>query len=184
MAILTEPFRLVILKRLTSALDEINGPDGGYTYDLRPTPETKNDGTEFMQKRNFRGRVVFGEDDPLPMTTILEAVLPPDQFPGAPDNPNRHGGWDLMVQGFVDDDFENPTDPAQFLLADVVRRLALERGKVYDEGVFGFRSILSLDLGVGVVRPPDEISAKAYFWLPITINLVEDLSNPYDDGND
>lgn len=183
MAPLPIPFRLQILRNICDALHEINGEDGGYHNDLRPYPAPKEDNPDFIQRRVFRGRVVFGETDPLPMVTILEVPLPPEQSPSAPDNPSRHGGWDLMIQGFVDDDFENPTDPAQFLLADVVKRLALARGRVYDEGVFGYQSIIRLDLGVGVVRPPDEISANAYFWLPITITLVEDLTNPYDDGN-
>jgi len=171
-----EPYRLRLLKRMTAALHEINGEDGGYFNDLRPTEETPI--------KVFRGRVVFGDKDPLPMVSLLEAVLPGEQYPGAPDNPNRHGPWDLMVQGFVDDDFDNPTDPAQFLLADVVRRLALERNNVYrGTGIFGFQNITRLDLGVGVVRPPDEISAKAYFWLPITLILAEDLTDPYNEGN-
>lgn len=170
------PFRLKLLRRICDALHEIDGPLGGYCYNLLPTPE--------VPERVFRGRVVFGDDDPLPMISILEAVLPPDQFSaGAPDNPNRHGPWDLMIQGFVDDDHKNPTDPAQFLLADVVSRLAKERNKVYrGGGIFGFYNIERLDLGVGVVRPPDEISSKAYFWLPVTIVLVEDLTNPYFEG--
>lgn len=179
----TEPFRLRLLKRFCDAIHEINGPAGGYHFDLRPTPDTP--------QKCFRGRVVFGDTDPLPMVSLLEAVLPSEQYPGAEDNPNRNGPWDLMVQGFVDDDFENPTDPAQFLLADVVRRLAIERKKVYGSGVsfgsgspgvFGFKNITRLDLGVGVVRPPDEISAKAYFWLPVSIVLVEDLTDPYNEG--
>lgn len=178
-----DPFRLQILKAITAALDEINGEDGGYNFDLRPFPATNQDGVEFIQTRNFRGRVVFGETDPLPMTAVLEVVIPPDQYPSAPDNPNRHGGWDLMLQGFVDDDFENPTDPAQYLLADVVSRLAKELPRVYEDGIFGMKAITELRLGVGVVRPPDEVSAKAYFWLPVTVVLVEDLSNPYDNGN-
>jgi hypothetical protein len=121
----------------------------------------------------------------LPMISILEAVLPGEQSPGAPENPNRHGPWDLMIQGFVDDDFNNPTDPAQFLLADTVRRLAQEKKKSYRQGgVFGFpNTILRLDIGVGVVRPPDEISAKAYFWLPISLEMAEDLTNPYFAGD-
>lgn len=177
-----DPFRMQILKAITSAMDEINGNVGGYNFDLTPYPRTAADGQEIIQRRNFRGRVVFGEDDPLPMTAVLEVVIPPDQFPGAPDNPNRHGDWDLMLQGFVEDDFENPTDPAQYLLADVVQRLAKELPRVYEDGIFGFPAITALKIGVGVVRPPDEVSAKAYFWLPISITFVEDLSNPYDNG--
>lgn len=172
-----EPQRLRILKAFTAGLGEINGAPGGYHYDLTPTAE--------VPQRVFRGRVIFGASDPLPMISILEAVLPGEQTPGAPENPNRLGPWDLMIQGFVDDDFDNPTDPAQFLLADTVRRLALEKKKSYRQGgVFGFpNTILRLDIGVGVVRPPDEISAKAYFWLPISLEMSEDLTDPYFAGD-
>jgi len=183
-----DPFRLAILKRITAAFDEISGNADGWNFDLRPFERTKNDGTVVMQRRNFRGRVMFGEDDPLPMTSLLEIVLPPDQIPDrAPDNPHRVGDWDLMVQGFVDDDPEDPTDPAQYLLADVVKRLAQEKVKALDfspgGGIFGFRCITALKIGVGVVRPPDEISAKAFFWLPISLTIAETLTDPYDAGN-
>ena len=184
-----DPFRLAILKKITGAFDEISGNAEGWNYDLRPYPRVKNDGTEIMQRRNFRGRVFFSdEDDPLPMTSVLEVVIPPDQINSrAPDNPDRVGDWDLMVQGFVEDDPLDPTDPAQYLLADVVKRLAQERVKALDYspggGIFGFRCITELKIGVGVVRPPDEISARAFFWLPISLTIAESLLDPYDAGN-
>lgn len=178
-----DPFRLQILKRLSAILAEIDGPNETYHYDLRPYAVGLEDGTQKMQRRVFRGRVIFGDTDPLPMVSILEVPLPPEQTPSSPDNPSQFGDWDLMLQGFVDDDPEDPTDPAQYLLADVKRRLAQERHNVYEGGILGFPAITKLSLGVGVVRPPDEISAKAYFWLPVTISMVEDLSDPYDVGN-
>lgn len=177
-----KPLRLRILEAITAALDEIDGEDGGYYHDLRPVADPLPGKPDNVQRRNFRGRVIFGDTDPLPMTSLLEVPLPPEQYPSAPSNPNRHGPWELMVQGFVEDDFENPTDPAQYLLADVIKRLALEKRNMLEtDAMFGFDCITDLRFGVGVVRPPDEISSKAYFWLPITLEVVEDLSDPYDE---
>lgn len=166
-----EPVRLRVLMKLTAALAEIN-PADGYHNDLRPTEDTP--------ARVFRGRVIFGDTDPLPMVSILEVPIPPEQLPSAPDNSARKGGWDLMVQGFVDDNPEHPTDPAQYLLADVVRRLAVEKRKNRDFKLFDMgNTVTDMAIGVGVVRPPDELSAKAYFWLPLTLTIAEDLLDPY-----
>ena len=174
------PERLRVLKRLSACLSEIHpglatGKPSSYVNDLRPTEE-------LPKGRVFRGRVLFGDDDPLPMVSILEVPLPPEQIPGAPDNENRTGSWELILQGFVDDDFENPTDPAQVLLADVVMRLAVEKRKNHDYQLFGMgNTVTNLHIGVGVVRPPDEISAKAYFWLPVRLQMAECLTDPYGD---
>jgi len=166
---ITNPIRLEILKRMTVALQEITVLNG-YVNDL--------------EGRVFRGRGVYGDETPLPALSILEAPIPLDQLPSAKDNVNLAGTWELVVQGWVNDDRKNPTDPAQVLLADVKKRLALERKKVDadqpENGIFGLgRSVFGLYIGAGVVRPPEEISAKAYFWLTITLDIAEDMSEPY-----
>lgn len=165
------PVRLRVLKKLGECIAEIN-PEDGYFYDLRPTAE--------VPERVFRGRVIFGDTDPLPMVSILEAPLPPDQIPSPPDATERTGDWDLMFQGFVEDDHLHPTDPAQYLLADVTRRLAVEKRRNRDFAILGMgKTVIDIQIGVGVVRPPDELSAKAYFWLPVTLKMSEDLLDPY-----
>lgn len=175
-----DPIRLRVLKKLTAALAEIH-PDlptptsSKYVNDLRPSPE-------YPKGRVFRGRVLFGEKDPLPMISILEVPIPPEQVPSAPDNPARTGSWELMIQGFAPDDYENPTDPAQVLLADVVMRLAVEKRRNRDFELFDMgNTVTNIFIGVGVVRPPDEISDKAYFWLPLRLMMAEDLDDPYGD---
>lgn len=160
-----DPTRLRVLKRLTGVLQEIT-----------PANDYRND----LSKCVFRGRVTFGEQDPLPMICILETPLQPEQFGTPPDNPARHGQWDLTIQGFVDDDFENPTDPAHYLVADVIRRLAVEKRRNIDFKLFDMGDVVTdIRIGVPVVRPPDELSAKAYFWLPVTLTIAEDLDKPY-----
>jgi len=160
---MADPERLQVQKALTAALQEIT-PAAGYAHDLSQSV--------------FRGRRLYSESDPLPMVTILEVPLPPDQKDSPLGAEARHGKWELVVQGFVKDDPQNPTDPAHILLADVKRRLAeeMENGRRFDDtqGFFGLPKIIQdMQIGVGVVRPPDEVSAKAYFWLTLEFEIVE-----------
>ncbi len=42
--------------------------------------------------------------------------------------------------------------------------------------------ISGLTIGQGVVRPPDEkVSPKAFFYIPLVVELSTDVSNPYAD---
>jgi hypothetical protein len=166
-----EAIALRVLKALTAALEEVT-PSNGYTVDL--------------QGRVFRGRNRFGPSDPVPMICVLEAPIPLEQIPPPTDSSESSGGWELVIQGFVKDDKANPTDPAHAALADVKRRLALERRKSLwdrpEQGMFGLgRFVHKMYIGRGVVRPPDEVSEKAYFWLQVTLDIVEDLADPYED---
>lgn len=165
----TEPLRLRILKKLSSILE-------GATFEYTGMPSTT------LAGKVFRGRVVFGNDDPLPMLSILEVPIPLDQVPSPPDSTYSTGRWELLVQGFVEDDPNNPTDPAHWLMAQVKKVLAEERKKNRDFNLFDMgKKVTNFWVGAGVVRPPDEISAKAYFWLNVTLELVEDLADPFED---
>lgn len=170
MPTIANPIRLEILKRLTGVLEEITFANG-YLHDL--------------SGKVYRGRAVFGDETPLPSASILEAPIPLDQLPSAKDNESQAGPWELVIQGWVPDTRDNPTDPAHVLLADVKRRLVAERKKANwdrpEEGIFGLgRFVTALYIGPGVVRPPEEISSKAYFWLTITLDIAEDMANPYE----
>ena len=169
MPTIPNPIRLQVLKNMTAMLEEITVANG-YVNE--------------MVGRVFRGRGVYGDETPLPALSILEAPIPLDQLPSAKDNTAQTGPWELVVQGWVKDDRANPTDPAHVLLADVKKRFALERRKADwdkpEDGIFGLgRSVTSMYIGAGVVRPPEEISAKAYFWLTITLDIAEDMAEPY-----
>jgi len=176
---MADPTRLRILKNLTAIIEAIRPEDSnsqatGYTVSL--------------QNAVFRGRNIFGDSDPLPMVAILENPIPPDQIPSPPENPARHGDWDLAIQGFCKDDRIHPTDPAYALAADVVMALSRERTRAVQEmktkgrvinPLFGEKAVTGFQIGVPIVRPPDETSAKAYFWLTITLNVAENLEKPY-----
>jgi len=176
MATITSPLRLEIMKRMCETLRGIT-PAEGYVMDFSGA-----EGSE--DNRVFRGRAVFGEGDPIPMLSVLESPIPLDQIPPPEGSGYSYGGWELMVQGFVDDDKQNPTDPAHVALADVKKCLALESKKVLatkqEDGPFGLlNQVTRVAIGTGVVRPPDEISAKAYFWLLIVLDIVEDVTDQY-----
>lgn len=171
MATLLFPLRLEIQMRLSAALQEITAANG-YPVEVGASV--------------FRGRLIFGAESPLPMLTILENPIPQEAFEPPPDSTTQSSRWELMVQGFVADDPVNPTDPAHILMAAVKQRLAREKRKaVWDRsssatGILGLgRNVIAMYIGQGVVRPPDEVSARAYFWLSLTLEIVEDMDDPY-----
>ncbi len=178
-----EVLRLRILAALQKSLAQISVTNG-YVFDLDEvvTLEGEN-GPEDHYHRVKTGRAIFGDKDPLPMLSILEVPIPLDQVVPPEDSSYSNGGWALLIQGFVKDDLINPTRPAHRLMADVKKRLAWEKRRNRDFDILGMgeNHITDMRIGAGVVRPPDEISAKAYFWLDLTLDITEDLSNPYED---
>lgn len=162
---MADPFRLKVLKALTAVLETIT-PANGYTHDL--------------SGKVFRGRDIFGDDDPLPMVSILEAIEQSEDVAPPNSSPEFKGPWELLIQGFVENDRANPSDPAHVLMAEVKKALAQERVKDRQYDIFGLGNrVFQLRISPGVVRPPDDVSAKAYFWLRITIEMVENLMDPF-----
>lgn len=161
-----DPFRLRVLKALTAALQEIT-PANGYRHDLSTSV--------------FRGRDLFGEDDPLPLVSILEATDEAGQD-GAPHHSGYNKGtWGLLIQGFCEDDLDHPTDPAHYLMADVKQRLAAEQKRGAQFNILGMGGLVDqMTFTPGIVRPADAYSAKAYFWLKLDLVLVEDVTKPYE----
>lgn len=167
----TDPQRLRLLKKLTAELEQIT-PANGYTVNL--------------SKSVFRGRDVFDRNDPVPMLSILESILEKDQVQAPPAGPSKAGPWELLIQGWADDDKDNPTDPAYHLLAQVQRRLVeitrmpyLDRNRRGCDILQMGGIITALRFSRGVVRPADDVSSKAYFWLKVELELVENLLDPY-----
>lgn len=160
-----DPYRLRVLKNLTEALEQIT-PANGYRFDLTGSV--------------LRGRDTFDSNDPLPMVSILESIAEKPVLQSPRAGGNNATDWELLVQGWTEDDKKHPTDPGQHLLAAVKKRLTEERrrGEGYDIlGMGG--TITDIKCSTGVVRPPDEVSAKAYFWLKVELSMVENVLDPY-----
>lgn len=174
---MTVPFRLAVLQNLSAAFETITIANG-YNHDLATSV--------------FRGRDLFGANDPVPALVILEPPVPLD-MKGVPfELPRAIGQWELLIQGWVKNDREAPTDPAHWLMADVKRCLAVEKKRVrrgshqpdplgmgYDNNKRNHVQGISR-IGSGVVRPPgDGVSDKAYFWLDLALDIVEDIEDPF-----
>ena len=115
MTIHDDPMRLRFLKGLTRVIESVATADGYKTN---------------LANNVIRGRLTFGTKDPLPLVTILEPPLMPLNLPAPYAADAKDLPWDLIVQGFVVDDPEHPTDPAHVLLADVKRAIAIEMRKL------------------------------------------------------
>lgn len=164
----TNPFKLETMFRLTALLATITVTNGYLT--------------NLASSSIFRGRITFGENDPLPMVAFIEPPVPHDILPVPLLSEGRLGQWDIMIQGFVEDDPHNPTDPAYVLVSDVIKCLARHKTSNQGRNLLGFgqraNTVEDIVIGDEKVRPSDDISAKAYFWLPISLKVAEDLANP------
>jgi hypothetical protein len=170
---MSDPFRLRVLKAMTTVLQGIT-PGNGYQHDLSGTDENLC---------VFRGRDTFSTEDPLPMVSVLEHPSALDVVQSK-NGTTSAGGWQLLVQGFVRDDIVNPSDPAYFLAADVIKALSAEITRDNGHNIFGLGfarpSVKSIKIGSPVCRPPDGVNADvAFFWLTVELSLSEDLENPY-----
>ena len=178
------PFKLRAQRALTAALKTIV-PDEGYVNDLADY----DPGDGEMLARVYRGRAWFGDSDPIPMVSILEGIEPGEEVAEQPAlSQSGDYWWPLLIQGWIDDDPLNPTDPAYVLLADVRRRLFVEKARTapgtrqpdpFGLGIAGRNKILGMRIGAGVVRPADDVSSKAWFWLTLALRVVEAGDAPY-----
>lgn len=157
-------YRLNALKRLTDFLKLVTVANG-YSHDLSANV--------------FRGRSVYGANDPLPLLSILES--PRSDIGSYAGETERKEGLGLLIQGWVYDDVNNPTDPAYLLMDDVERHLdrilacSQSNGQpLFPEDYLLGKTIANIKVHPGVVRPPMEgVSSKAFFYLPVTLTLVK-----------
>lgn len=160
-----KPFRIRVLEAMTASLEQIN-PTNGYVFDLSGSV--------------FRGRDTFDRDDPLPMVSILESIAEKPVLQAPMGGGNVKTDWELLLQGWTEDDKVHPTDPGQYLLAEVKKRLTEERRRQDGYDILGMGGkITEIKFSTGVVRPADEVSARAYFWLKVELSMVENLLDPY-----
>lgn len=170
--------QLDILKRLTTHLQGITF-DNGYDFD--------------MASSVFRGRIVYGDDDPVPMISIVEHLSADITVDIAGENKvERSETWVLLIQGWLNHKPDNPTDDAYQLKAAVEKRLGecikmdpRTGNPAFPDSYFlGLRKgiITGLTIGPGIVSvalPPQVASAKAFFYLPLGIGLAMDVSDPF-----
>lgn len=170
MIAIAPPKRLEILKRLTTQLSTIT-VENGYSHDLAG--------------KIWRGRDKFGDNDKVPMLALLESPRADvGIFAGAEANA-RQEDWVILVQGWGMDDPLHPTDSGYYLAADVEKCLSQimmlgDNGKPLNPAVHKLGGlIISLEMSPPVVRPPDDLSSKAYFYMPVRLKIATNLADPY-----
>lgn len=137
----------------------------------------------------FLGRLLYGQNDPDLFVSINEAPKPlPTVNAGTNGAGKRKETLELLVQGFVPDDKQNPSDPAYRVLAQIERRLAQiievdgQGRPAFPEHYLLARIISALTIGQGIVRAPDgQVSTRTMFYLPLAVEFTVNGSNPYAD---
>jgi len=179
---MAEPTKLTILKALVDGLKTITSANG-YESDLSDfDPGDGND-----TARIYRGRAFFGDGDPIPMISVLEAASETDLINDTlADLPTSEYWWPLILQGWVVDDPLNPTDPVYPLLADVRKYLATQLKARSSDGwrnIFGLHEhtygLTGIRFGSGTVRPANELSAYAGFHLMLELCIVDKADEAY-----
>lgn len=176
-----DPFRLKVMKAICDQLKKIT-PANGFTHDLQDYTDA---GGRTNQLRVFRGRDLYGDNDPLPMISVLEDFKSredeeDDPYPYGSQQAQRNE-FRVLIMGFVRNDQDNPLDPAYHLSAEVIKCLAESKVK-YDILGLGAEkpSVDKMVIGAPVHRPADnDISSVAFFFLKLRLTLIEDLENPF-----
>jgi hypothetical protein len=164
------PFRLRVLMALQNCMQAMT-PANGYTYDLSQSV--------------FVGRDMFGDDDPVPLIAILEDPDTPPLRLTPRDATDRVNTWTLLIQGFINpDQGDMPLRPAYVLAAETAKALidGARRMDGHTPDYFGMGGRVDrFALGPAIVRPAEiGVSDKAFFWLRLTLEIVENLLDPYE----
>lgn len=165
------PFRLQVLLALQNCLQAIT-PANGYSFD--------------MSTSVYIGRDMFGDDDPIPLIAILEDPDTPPLRVTPRDATDRVNTWTLLIQGFLSPaQGDKPLLPAYVLAAETAKALiaGARRMDGHTPDYFGMGGRVDrFALGPAIVRPADDAvsDTKAYFWLRLTLEIVENLLDPYE----
>lgn len=141
----------------------------------------------------FRGKDLFGPNDKGDIVSILEAKATDYGKFADENNVVRKDDWIILVQGWVDDnvrgrgpDSKHQTDAVYSLLGDVEQRLSQlvatdSKGVPVYKGIYRMGGLVTdMRLSSSVVRPAEQnVSAKAFFYLPIRIGLAYSICNPW-----
>lgn len=164
--------QLTILMALCAHIEGVT-PANGYDFDLAG--------------KVFRGTAKFGADEPLPFVSILESLRPdPRPREAGSEKLVREENWELLVQGWVDESREFPTDDLYRLKGSVEKRLAEivavdNTGSPVVPSIYRLgRLIVSLRIGPGVVRAATpQVGGAEAFYLPLIVTYVTNLADPY-----
>lgn len=172
------PFRLAVMQNIAKALGEV-------TYE-------NYDGKQV----SLAGRVHVGvsslSDSEYPAeVSLIEPPLADDAILSYESNTASKYTLNLLVQGFAREnsasDSEMGTIPAYYLAAALKKRLVegkAEQDRYNRRQPFGMRpengnAIDEVHINTGVVRPADESSSRCFCWIPIVVEVVESLDNPF-----
>src|ERR1700754_3880832 len=111
---MADPIKLMVLKKIVAHLEKMEGVtdiDGVTPID--------------MTGRVYRGRSIFGAESSIPMISIIESNIPADGPLADTQKIIRDTQWTLLVQGFVENDIDNPLDLAYALEALTAQRLSM-----------------------------------------------------------
>lgn len=160
---MADPIKLQILKKLTTLLEGVTAPNG-----------------TVLTGCVFRGRNKFDQaNDPANMLSLLESPRP--DVPSTAGEFGSHSSyeWVILLQGWTPDDKANPSDNAYIFMDAVEQQLARVKAvrtatgnPVYPSDFMLGNLITSFAFGPGVVRPPDELSSRAYFYLPVKLGMT------------
>lgn len=160
--------------RLTAHLEGIV-PANGYDFDL--------------SDKVFRGRRVFGADDPDPVLSVVEHLSADVTLDVAGENRiARSETWVLLIQGWGRVFDEHPTDVLYNLKAATEHRMArcIQTGNggqpLYPKEYFlGHKNVTGLVIGPGVVSAPTQpdSSMRSFFYLPLGVGWASDVSDPF-----
>lgn len=136
----------------------------------------------------FRGRLIFGEEVKPPFLSVMEAPRQIDPNGGGSGGLVQDESWTLLIQGFAVEDRVHPSDPAYTLLAWLQKRLSMiteenpdgQRGGLYPNVWKLGHKTGEIRYQIPIVRPgQDDVSASAYFYMPISVGIVTDLTKPF-----
>lgn len=171
------PKRLLVIERLRELLQTISH-ENGYNVDIG--------------RRVSLGVAEFGDNMVTPFLSILESPTA-DIGDFANAESARLEEWTLLLQGWIDSQFfyegsdlDNPTRNAYYLAADVEKCLARvtginkKFGSPLDPAWYHLGGVINgMSIAPPVVRPPDTNSPKAWFYMPVRIEMSVNLNNPY-----
>ena len=175
---MTDCVQLVIMKALTTHLEAINN-----------IPVYNSGTLASLAGKVYRGRTVFSASDEGPFLSILEAKKPDDlKVPEAgSDYVTRYEPWHLLLQGFMPDDPNNPTDGLYNFKALVENRLALivaedqRTGQVIDPVSYRLGGLIAdLRYAPGVVRAASQTTGQVEsFFLPVVLFFAINLADTF-----